>query len=59
MSIKKRIIVELNSTENLSFPIMNYKKKLVDNEFLKLSIELANKKLEKSWEKINKLHKSI
>lgn len=59
MSIKKRIIVELNSTENLSFPIMNCKKKLVDNEFLKLSIGLANKKLEKSWEKINKLHKSI
>lgn len=48
---------ELNSTEKLEFPIIQNKKLLVDDNFLKIIIKDANKKLEKSWEKIKKLEK--
>ena len=51
--------VELNSTEKLEFPVIQNKKILVNEEFLKIVIEVANKKLEKSWEKIEKLKKQI
>jgi tRNA wybutosine-synthesizing protein 3 len=50
---------ELNSTEKLEFPIIQNKKLLVDDEFLKIILEDANKKLEKSWEKIKKLEKWV
>jgi len=50
---------ELNSTEKIEFPIIQNKKLLVDDEFLKIIVEDANKKLEKSWEKIKKLEKLI
>jgi len=46
---------ELNSTEKLEFPIIDKKKVLVDDNFLKIVLKDANKKLEKSWEKIGKL----
>ena len=55
MSIGKRFMVELHSTENMSFPIMNNKVILVDDNFLKLVVELANNKLERVWKKIEKL----
>jgi tRNA wybutosine-synthesizing protein 3 len=58
ISSKKRFIVELNATEKMEFPI--YKNKiLVDKHFLKIIVEQANKKIEKSWECIKKLEKSI
>jgi len=50
---------ELNSTEKLEFPIIKNKKILVDDDFLKIIIEDANKKLEISWEKIKKLEKEF
>jgi tRNA wybutosine-synthesizing protein 3 len=50
---------ELNSTEKIEFPIIKNKKLLVDEEFLKIIVEDANNKLEKSWEKIKKLEKII
>jgi tRNA wybutosine-synthesizing protein 3 len=50
---------ELNSTEKIEFPIIQNKKLLVDDEFLKIIVEDANNKLEKSWEKIKKLEKII
>ena len=46
---------ELNSTEKLEFPIIQNKKILVDDEFLKIVVDEANKKLEKSWLRINEL----
>jgi tRNA wybutosine-synthesizing protein 3 len=46
---------ELNSTEKLEFPIIQNKKILVNDNFLKIILEDANKKLEKSWMKIKKL----
>lgn len=55
----KRNMVELHSTESISFPIMESKKILVNDDFLKLIIKQANKKLEKTWEKIKNLEKMI
>jgi tRNA wybutosine-synthesizing protein 3 len=50
---------ELNSTEKLEFPIIQNKKILVDDEFLKIILEDANEKLEKCWMKIKKLEKEF
>jgi tRNA wybutosine-synthesizing protein 3 len=50
---------ELNSTEKLEFPIIQNKKILVDDDFLKIILEDANEKLEKCWTKIKKLEKEI
>lgn len=59
VGMKNGITVELNSTEKLEFPIIQNKKILVDDEFLKITVDEANKKLEKVWEKIEKLEDMI
>ena len=55
MSTRKRVVLELISTEHLEFPIINNGKILMSDEYLKLVVKEANRKLEKSWEKIKKL----
>jgi tRNA wybutosine-synthesizing protein 3 len=55
IATKKRFICELMSTEHLSLPIIQNKKLLVDNEFLKILVQEANKKLERTWKKIKNL----
>jgi tRNA wybutosine-synthesizing protein 3 len=57
IATKKRFICELMSTEHLSLPIIQNKKILVDNEFLKILIQEANAKLERTWKKIKNLEK--
>src|SRR3989344_9321387 len=52
--INKRI-VELMSTEKISFPIMNKGEILVNDNFLKLIIKESNRKLKKTWDKIIQL----
>lgn len=59
IGVKNGFTIELNSTEKLEFPIIRNKKILVSDEFLKIIIEEANKKLEKSWMKIEKLERMI
>jgi len=59
MTLKNRIIVELRSSENLSLPIALGNKILVDDKYLELLIDEANKRLEKTWEKINRLIKEL
>jgi len=54
-----RIMVELHSTEKISFPVMNKGRLLVDDVFLKIVIKEANNKLERTWEKIKKLENLI
>ena len=54
---RKGFTFELNSTEKLEFPIIDKKRILVDDEFLRIIIDEANRKLEKSWMKIKKLEK--
>lgn len=54
-----RNIVELHSTESMSFPIMDNGKILVDDDFLKRIVEQANNKLERTWDKIKRLEKLL
>lgn len=55
LTIRKNIVIELNSTEKLEFPILEKGKILVDDEFLKIIVKISNEKLEKGWNKIKKL----
>ena len=55
----KRNIVELHSTEKISFPIMNKGEVLVDDDFLKIVVREANSKLERVWKKIQRLNKLV
>lgn len=59
ISLKNNFIVELNGTEKLEFPIIQKNKILVDDEFLNIVADEANKKLEKSWMRIKKLKEEI
>jgi len=59
VALGKRLIVELNSTEKLEFPIISNEKILVNEDFLKIIIKKSNKNLKKSWEKIERLKKSL
>ena len=59
MTTNKRFVVELHSTEKISFPIMNKGKILVDDNFLKIIVKEANEKLERTWKKIEKLSKAL
>ena len=57
ISIKRKIVLEINCTEKLEFPVIHSGKILVDDKFLRIVLEKANKNLEKSLEKIQKLEK--
>jgi tRNA wybutosine-synthesizing protein 3 len=59
IGLKNGVTLELNSTERLEFPVIDDKKILVSDEFLKIIIRDSNKKLKKSWMKIKKLEKTI
>ncbi len=59
MATRKRIMCEMMSTENLSLPIANKGNILVNDKFLKIFVSEANKKLQKTKEKIKKLGKLI
>ncbi|MEM2369233.1 MAG: hypothetical protein QXE93_00180 [Candidatus Pacearchaeota archaeon] len=54
---RKRVVCELVSTEHIEMPIIRKGKILVNDSFLKILIEEANRKLERSWKKIKKLEK--
>jgi len=55
ISSDRRFIVELNATDKLEFPIWK-DKILVSDDYLKLVISEANKKLKSSWGKIERLN---
>ena len=59
LSINKKMLIELMSSENISFPIIKDGGILIDDEFLEIILEKANSNLEKGWEKINKLKESF
>jgi len=54
-----RVVVDLRSTEIISFLIHNGKKTLVDDDFLKNLVVESNNKLARTWKKIKKLEKSL
>jgi tRNA wybutosine-synthesizing protein 3 len=58
-ALGKNIIVELNSTERIEFPIINEGKILVDDEFLKIIVKQSNEKIQKGWKKIQELKKLV
>lgn len=59
LTFGKNIILELNTSERMEFPIINGGKILVNDEFLRLIVNMSNQKMEKWWEKIKKLEKII
>jgi len=59
MATRKRVICELMSTEHIELPVIEKGKILVSDEFLKILVKEANKKLGRTWKKINKLEKLV
>ena len=59
LTFDKNIVLELNTSERMEFPIVNNKKVLVDEEFLKLIVKLSNEKMQKWWTKIEKLERLV
>lgn len=59
IAMNKRIIIEINASEKIEFPLMQKNKLLVNKEFLKIVLKKANKNLEKNWKKIKKFEKLI
>lgn len=58
-SKKDRIIVELNGSCKMEFPLMKKGELLVDDNFLKVVIKRSNENLKKGWGLIKKLEKLI
>jgi tRNA wybutosine-synthesizing protein 3 len=56
---KNRIVMELISTENIEAIVSKKGKLVIDEDYFKVLIMEGNKKLEKTWEKIDKLDKKI
>lgn len=59
LTLDKKYLVELMSTENISFPIVSDNELLVNDVFLSLVIKKANQNLQKGWEKIIKLKNKV
>ena len=59
LSLGKNIIVELNSTEKLEFPVIRGGKLLIGEEFVKEITKISNEHLQKTWLKIQKLENSL
>ena len=59
LTFDKNIIVELNTSERMEFPIVNNGKILVDDKFLRLIVKISEEKMEKWWDKIHRLEKSF
>lgn len=55
ISLGKNIVVELNLSEKLEFPLVEKGKLLVFGDFLKKVIEKANSNLEKGWKRVEEL----
>ncbi len=56
LTINKKFLIELMSTETISFPIIKNKKLLVNDNFLKLVVKKSNDNLERGWNKIKRLN---
>ena len=58
IACKNKIVVEIISDSRLELPFYS-KEILVNDEYIKLLLNRANKNLNKSWESINKLEKEL
>ena len=52
---KKKVIMEIISTERIDAIVGKNRKLLIGEDYFKVLIKEGNKKLEKTWEKIDKL----
>jgi len=59
IATKKRIILQLISTERMDIPVINKGKILIDDEALKIVIAEANSKLGRTREKISKFFNNL
>jgi len=59
MASRERIILEMRSTEHIEFPIINKGRVIVDDKFLKILVKETNRKLEKTWDKIQRLEELL
>jgi tRNA wybutosine-synthesizing protein 3 len=59
LSLGKNVIVELNSTEKLEFPVASKRKLLVNEDFVREVEEISNEHLQRTWKKIEKLENSL
>ena len=59
LTLDKKFLIELMSTENISFPIIKNRKILVSGDFLKIIIKKTNNNLKRGWGKIERLRKLI
>lgn len=59
LSLDKKFLIELISTENIAFPVSKNNKILVNDNFLKIVVKKANYNLERGWEKIERLERLI
>lgn len=59
LSLNKKFLVEIMSTENISFPVCNNGKILVNDSFLKIVLKKSNFNLSRGWRKIERLEELI
>ena len=59
LALNKRIIIEINGSEKIEFPLIQKGKLLVNEDFLKIVLTKSNKNLKKNWEKINAFEQLI
>jgi len=59
IGLKNGFTLEIQGSEKLEFPIIKNKKVIVGDDFLKIVIKEANKKLETNWKKIKQLEKLV
>jgi len=58
-TVSNRIMLELISTENISTPVIQNGKILIDDGYLRILVDEANKKLSKTHDKIRRLTRDI
>jgi len=58
-TIRKKIMLEIISTENMSVPVVKDGKLLVNDDYLKILVDEANKKLKRTKEKIEEFYKKL
>ena len=58
-TMSNRIVLELVSTENMDVPVIKDGKLLVEDDYLRILVSEANKKLKRTKEKIKKLYEEI
>ena len=56
---KNRVTMELVSTENIEAIVSKKGRLVIDEDYLKVLVKEGNAKLEKTWKKIDKLHRTL